>query len=176
MMSLTDLASLGSFVSAIAVLISLIYLSLQVKQAERNQQSSIRATRVTRIVDIYMRLAEPSLSDAVVKASAGAADVTDAQIRQFSFYCGARFYNAEDSFNQYQEGLLNQRAFDSLVVGLKNSLSQPGMRAYYKRQRDAFGKEFAEFVDKLLVETPLVHSPDAAAQWRADVAAELASS
>lgn len=30
-MSLTDLASLGSFVSAVAVLISLIYLSLQVK-------------------------------------------------------------------------------------------------------------------------------------------------
>jgi hypothetical protein len=175
-MSLTDLASLGSFVSAVAVLVSLIYLSLQVKQAERNQQSSIRATRVTRIVDIYMRLSEPSLSDAVTKASAGAADVTDAQIRQFSFYCGARFYNAEDSFNQFEEGLLNQRAFDSLVVGLKNSLGQPGMRAFYKRQRAMFGPEFADFVDKLLAETPLVPSPDLAGQWRADLAAELAAS
>ena len=173
-MSLTDLASLGSFVSAVAVLISLIYLSLQVKQAERNQQASIRATRVTRIVDIYMRLAEPSLSDAVVKASWGAEDVSDVQVRQFAFYCGARFYNAEDSFNQFQEGLLGQVIFDSLVIGLKVSLGQPGMRAYYKRNRVSFGKDFVDFVDKLLADTPLTRAPDAVAQWRNDVAAELA--
>lgn len=173
-MSLTDLASLGSFVSAVAVLISLIYLSLQVKQAERNQQSSIRATRVTRIVDILMSLADPSVADAVTKASEGARDVSDQQIRQFAFYCGARFYNAEDSFNQFQEGLLNQRTFDSLVAGLKNSLGQPGMRAFYRRNRGALGKDFADFVDKLLAETPIVPDLDSAAQWRADVAAELA--
>lgn len=175
-MSLTDLASLGSFVSAIAVLISLIYLSLQVKQAERNQQASIRSTRVTRIVDIHMGLAEPSLSDAVAKGGAGASDVTDTEVRQFIFYCAARFYNAEDSFNQFQEGLLDQRTLDSLVVGLQHSLRQPGIRAYYKRQRAAFGREFADFVDKLLAEQPRVNAPEAAAQWRADVAAELAAS
>jgi hypothetical protein len=175
-MSLTDLASLGSFVSAVAVLISLIYLSLQVKQAERNQQASIRATRVTRIVDIYMRLAEPSLSDAMSNASAGA-NVSDTEVRQFVFYCGARFYQAEDSFNQFQEGLLDQRAFDSLVAGLKNSLSEPGMRAYYKRHRDSFANgNFIEFMDKLVAETRLVPALDVAAQWRADVAAEMAAS
>ena len=175
-MSLTDLAALGSFVSAVAVLISLIYLSLQVKQAERNQQSSIRATRVTRIVDIMMGLADPSLADAVTKASEGAKDVSDQQIRQFTFYCGARFHNAEDSFNQFQEGLLNQRAFDSLVAGLKNSLAQPGMRVFYRRYRAALGKDFADLVDKLLAETPIVPGLDSAAQWRADLAAELAAS
>ena len=174
-MSLTDLASLGSFVSAVAVLISLIYLSLQVKQAERNQQASIRATRVTRIVDIHMRLSDPELADAVIKASEGAKDVTDQQIRQFTFYCGARFHNAEDAFNQFREGLLNQVAFDSMVGGLRASLSEPGMRAFYRRQRARFGRDFDEFVDKLLAETALVPPDDSVAQWRADVAAELAA-
>jgi hypothetical protein len=174
-MSLTDLASLGSFVSAVAVLISLIYLSLQVKQAERNQQASIRATRVTRIVDIYMRLAEPELADAVIKASECAKDLTDRQIRQFAFYCGARFYNAEDSFNQFQEGLLNQVTFDSMVGGLRTSLAEPGMRAFYKRQRARFGRDFVEFADKLLAETALSPPIDSVAQWRADIAAELAA-
>src|SRR5690349_3673577 len=173
-MSLTDLASLGSFVSAVAVLISLIYLSLQVKQAERNQQASIRATRVTRIVDIMMGLSDPSLADAVTKASECARDVTDQQIRQFAFYCGARFYNAEDSFNQFQEGLLNQVTFDSLAAGLRHSLAQPGMRAFYKRQRAMLGRDFSAFVDKLLVETALGPPVDSVAQWRADVAVELA--
>lgn len=174
-MSLTDLASLGSFVSAVAVLISLIYLSLQVKQAERNQQASIRATRVTRIVDIHMRLADPSLADGMTKASAGAKDVSDTEVRQFLFYCGARFHNAEDAFNQFQEGLLDQTAFDSLVVGMKYSLGEPGMRAFYKRRRATFGKDFADFVDELLAETRVGPSIDIAAQWRADVAAEMAT-
>jgi hypothetical protein len=172
-MSLTDLASLGSFVSAVAVLISLIYLSLQVKQAERNQQSPIRSTRATRIVDIHMRLSDPVLADAVTKASQCAKDVTDQQIRQFIFYCGARFHNAEDSFNQFQDGLLNQVAFDSMVAGLTASLTEPGMRVFYKRQRARFGRDFVEFADKLLAQTAQGPSIDSVAQWRADVAAEL---
>lgn len=174
-MSLTDLAALGSFVSAVAVLISLIYLSLQVKQAERNQQASIRATRVTRIVDIYMRLSEAELANAVTKATECARDLTDQEVRQFMFYCGARFYQAEDSFNQFQEGLLNQVTFDSVVVGLRDSLAEPGMRAYYKRQRARFSGDFAAFVDKLMAETSLRPAMDSVAQWRADVAAELRS-
>ena len=122
-----------------------------------------------------MRLAEPSLADAMTKASAGANDVTDAQIRQFLYYCGARFYNAEDSFNQFQEGLLDQTTFDSLVAGMKFSLGEPGMRAFYKRRRATFGAAFAGFVDKLLVETPVGTAVDIAAQWRTDVTAEMAT-
>ena len=49
-MSLSDLASLGSFVSGFAVLISLIYLALQVRWTKRNQQIAIRHSRATRVV------------------------------------------------------------------------------------------------------------------------------
>ena len=127
---------------------------------------------MTRIVDIMMDLSEPSLADAVTKASEYAKDVTDREIRPFMFYCGARF--AEDSFNQFREGLLNQVTFDSLAAGLKHSLAQPCMRAFYKRQRAMLGRDFSAFVDKLLVETALGPPVDSVAQWRADVAAELA--
>jgi hypothetical protein len=54
-MSLSDLASLGSFVSGFAVLISLIYLSLQVRQTKRNQQIAIRHSRASRIVELSAR-------------------------------------------------------------------------------------------------------------------------
>jgi len=121
-----------------------------------------------------MDLSEPSLADAVTKSSEYDKDVTDREIRQFMFYCGARFYNAEDSFNQFREGLLNQVTFDSLAAGLKHSLTQPGMRAFYKRQRAMLGRDFSAFVDKLLVETAFGPPVDSVAQWRADVAAELA--
>jgi hypothetical protein len=55
-MSLSDLASLGSFVSGFAVLISLIYLSLQVRQTKRNQQIAIRHSRASRIVALQLAL------------------------------------------------------------------------------------------------------------------------
>ncbi len=38
-MSLTDLASLGTFISAIAVVVSLVYLALQVRHAEKTQRA-----------------------------------------------------------------------------------------------------------------------------------------
>jgi hypothetical protein len=181
-MSLSDLAALGSFVSGFAVLVSLVFLyfqlrqiSAQVLQGERNQQASIRAIRVSRIIDIFLALAEPSIADAVSKVGAGSPDVSDSQIRQFNFYCSARFRNAEDSFYQYREGLLNQVAFDSLVLGLHDSFEQPGMRAFYKRSRRIFGKEFAEFLDNLLAQTPVARGGDPAADWRTAVAAELAA-
>ena len=63
-MSLSDLASLGSFVSGCAVLISLIYLALQVRQTERNQKISIRHSRVSRTVELQLALADPGVADA----------------------------------------------------------------------------------------------------------------
>ena len=70
-MSLSDLASLGSFVSGLAVLISLVLLffqlrqlNQQVRQTERNQQASIRHGRITRGVDIQLARADPGAADA----------------------------------------------------------------------------------------------------------------
>ena len=61
-MSLSNLASLGSFVSGFAVLISLIYLALQVRQSERNQQIAIRHSRASRIVELQLALADPAVA------------------------------------------------------------------------------------------------------------------
>jgi hypothetical protein len=44
-MSLSDLASLGSFVSGLAVLISLVYLATEVRQSHR---TSIQAKRLAK--------------------------------------------------------------------------------------------------------------------------------
>ncbi len=61
-MSLSDFASLGSFVSGFAVLISLIYLALQVRLTKRNQQISIRHSRASRIVELHLALADPAVA------------------------------------------------------------------------------------------------------------------
>ncbi len=171
-MSLADLAEFGSFVSALAVLGSLVYLSRQLSQADRNQQATIRATRVDRIIDILMTTADSALVDAAAKGPHGTDDLTDQQIRQFITYAQARFYNAEDSFYQHKEGLLNDVSFAHVEGGLRISFSQPGFRAVYKRQRPGYGADFVAFADRLLAESKVAPPADVAAQWRADVAAE----
>jgi hypothetical protein len=67
-MSLSDLASLGSFVNGLAVLISLIYLALQVRQTNRNQQIAIRHIRASRIVELQLALADPGVAGARLSA------------------------------------------------------------------------------------------------------------
>src|SRR5512135_2576923 len=89
-MSLSDLASLGSFVSGVAVLASLVFLFFQVRQmteqvrqSERNQQALIAQGARTRGVEIALARMDPSAADAIAKGMAGADDITSTQYQQF---------------------------------------------------------------------------------------------
>src|SRR5215469_16965844 len=112
-MTLSDLASLGSFVSGLAVLVSLIFLYFQVRQAtqlvrqaEKNQQATIRQERASRTVAISMGASDPSLADAAYKALTGAKDISATQIMQFGRLAHALFTGYQASFYQHQDGLL----------------------------------------------------------------------
>ena len=99
-MSLSDLASLGSFISGLAVLISLIYLALQVRQTKRNQQIAIRHTRASRIVELHLALADPGVAEAWFHGSGSPQKITQIELSQFTNLCRAFFFHFEDSFYQ----------------------------------------------------------------------------
>lgn len=89
-MSLSDLASLGSFVSGLAVLASLVFLFFQmrqmteqVKQAERNQQALIRQNARTRGIELLLTRTEPSMADATAKGFSGDEAISATQFEQF---------------------------------------------------------------------------------------------
>jgi hypothetical protein len=118
-MSLSDLASLGSFVSGFAVLTSLIYLALQVRQTERNQQISIRHSRASRIVELELALADPALAHAWLHGAGSPQEITQTELSQFIHLCRALLFHFEDSFYQREEGLLNDAAFETVVAGAR---------------------------------------------------------
>jgi hypothetical protein len=176
-MSLSDLASIGSFISGFAVLVSLIFLyfqlrqiSAQVLQAERNQQAANRAVRTSRIVEILMGTADPSIADTLAMGNVGSPNITDTQIRQYFAYNAARFYNAQDTFQQFQQGLLDDTTFESLAGGLKVSLTQPGTLAFFDSRHSGFSDEFVKFVRKLASDVS-INLSDETARWRTDVLA-----
>lgn len=179
-MSLSDLASLGSFLSGFAVLISLIFLYFQLRQvgkqvaqAEKNQQASIRQGRAARSSATSMGAAENSaLAEAILKAFTGAPDITATQLYQFNRYCFAVFNGHEDSFYQNQDGLLTDSAFASVVNSMARGFRQTAVRLQWKSVRTSYGAEFVAFVDGLLARTPTEPSSFNPADWLTDLAAE----
>ncbi len=172
-MSLSDLASVGSFVSGFAVLTSLIYLSLQVRQSERNQQISIRHSRVSRTVELHLALADPAVAKAWFHGSATPQEITQTEVSQFNNLCRAHFFHFEDSFYQREERLLNDAAFETVVAGVRLLSRSPGFRAAWTISRSNFGGRFLAFMDGLVagaaVEPPVDLSLEA---WKVAFASE----
>jgi hypothetical protein len=146
-MSLSDLASVGSFVSGFAVLASLIYLALQVRQTKRNQQIAIRHSRATRVVELHLALADVAVADAWLHGSASPQQISQTEVGQYNNLCRALFFHFEDSFYQREEGLLNDDAFETVVAGVRLSARSPGFRAAWKLARPNFGGRFLSFMD-----------------------------
>lgn len=104
-MSLSNLASLGSFVSGVAVLVSLVFLyfqlrqvNAQVRQSEKNQQALIKQGHTNRIVDIDLRLSDASVAEAGFKVRSRSDDLTAVHVRQFLAVANAYFVHCEEAF------------------------------------------------------------------------------
>jgi hypothetical protein len=172
-MSLSDLASLGSFVSGFAVAISLIYLARQVRQSERNQQISIRHSRASRTVELHLALADPAVADAWLHGSGAPQEITQTELSQFTNLCRAHFFHFEDSFYQREEGLLNDAAFETVVAGARLLARSPGLRAAWKLARPNFGGRFLDFMDGVVAGSAALPPVDLSLEaWKAAFACE----
>jgi hypothetical protein len=181
-MSLSDLASLGSFISGVGVLSSLIFLyfqlrqvNAQVGQAEKNQQAAIRQERSARVSEIDMSAADPSLADTITKGMIGSADLSRIQLAQYLSYSNARLVISEDAFYQHKNGLLNEEAFSSFVRHFGGAFTMPGPRVIWSWVKAGYGAEFVAFVDNLIAQTPLAQPFDPLVRWTSDIAAEQAA-
>jgi hypothetical protein len=171
-MSLSDLASLGSFISGVAVLISLIYLALQVRQAERNQRALMQQGRANRITDVRLRLADPGIAETYHRALRGG-DLTAVEFSQFNNVMRAELAARQDVFMQHRERLMHEEAFEMVILTTRDLMSNPGARAMWKRLRANYPASYRDFVDKIMREAPIRRADDDLAEWKDAVAAEL---
>jgi hypothetical protein len=174
-MSLTDLASLGSFASGVAVLISLIYLGAQVRQATKHQQAQMLESRTSRLVDYQMRLAEPGLAPVWNKLMSGAHDLTEVEATQLVMLVRSNLNTGEAAFLQHEQGLMSDRAFESIRKNWVAFLSWPATRVCWAQARNAFDPAFAAWMDDRLAEAASSTSVSASLLNRA-IAAESARS
>ena len=181
-MSLSDLASLGSFVSGAAVLASLVFLFFQmrqmteqVRQAEKNQQAAIRQGRAAILVDMNLRVAE-GLSDVYMPIVRGETPTDVGQLRQFLSLAQAAFQLYDEEFDQHLDGLMSDAAFTSFTRNMKVTMRMPGMRVAWKRMRERYGDQFTKFIDDAIIEMSPAGPTEflTVERWKAEIAAEVA--
>jgi hypothetical protein len=184
-MSLSDLASLGSFVSGVAVLASLVFLFFQmrqmneqVRQTEKNQQALIKQGRTDRSAMGNTNLAtSPLFFEAQIRVMTCADDLTPVDCMRAAAMTLANFQAAEEAFSQHRRGVLDEQDFNGALVSLRRLLQLPFHRYAWKRSREAFTGEFVDFIDKVIAETPVVDAFEPSrlvAEWRAGISAERA--
>jgi hypothetical protein len=180
-MSLSDLAALGSFVSGLAVLASLVLLwfqlrqmTSQVQQSEKNQRASIRQVHSMRISEAF--LGRVDHAELWVKALSND-PLSDAEIYQIVQSMFAVWFSIEDSFHQYRDGLLDEATWQANLVGLRNALRAPHLRAVWPFARvSSVGADFVELVDELISNTqPTFAGHQTIAAYRESIAREIAA-
>src|SRR5690242_13979899 len=107
MMSLSNLAALGSFVSGLAVIVTLMFLSLQIRQTNRNQRSLIQQARSSRNAERVMRLSDPHMSAIMVRAENKDPTLEPWEINSYVRMINSYFSSFEDSFLQFRSGTLH---------------------------------------------------------------------
>jgi hypothetical protein len=165
-MSLSDLASIGSFVGAGAVVISLIYLSLQIRQTARNQRGTMHQMRAALSTDIMLRIAEQGLSQSFRAGLSGARDISEAQFWQFFYAASAILRTTENAFTQYEDGLISEQHFATAKASARMFLMSPGYRALWLATRVNREPGFREFMDRLSSEVAVSAPGDVFAAWK----------
>lgn len=173
-MTLSDLASLGSFVSGLAVAVTLIFLVLQLRQTDKNQRAAIGMGRATRGTDLFTTMINPEDNRAITKAYRCAEDLNEAETYSYMFFCTALITNWEDTYFQHGAGTLDHAVWETEVAIMRANVSQPAFRAMWPLVRDLFGEEFRRYLETLIGQMTIVQPGSLAALYNAAVREQVA--
>lgn len=158
-MTLSDLASLGSFVSGVAVLVSLVFLYFQLRQigaqmvqAEKNQRSLVTQGALGRSVAQTNWIGEHGAL--FVKAGAAPETLTDEETLQITAFVRTLLLNFQDYHHQREAGLIDAMSYNMSLTAVRYWLSVPALRAIY-RYRAVYAPEVRQLVDSVIKDAPL---------------------
>jgi len=175
-MSLSDLASLGSFVSGLAVLVSLVFLyfqlrqlSGQVKQAEKNQRAFMNQGYVTRSVELISFICGKENVATIARVYSGETDFSADELVFLGSHLRMAVLNFHDIVLQHSQGLADQTLLDYQTAVIRNLLSWPVYRALWRGIRPGFPPQSVSLVDRFIADTPLAEPVDRLALYRANL-------
>lgn len=157
-MSLSDLASIGSFVSGFAVLASLIFIGAQMRQNNRAIKSAASQAHAANFQQVLSVAIENG--DVAHLWRVGLGDLsalTDDERTRFLVLTSSLFRFYEAARLQWRHGQLDKEHWENIVFQVSDFGSQPGIRAYWAIRGRWHSKEFRHWFESL----PLAQSaPD----------------
>ena len=175
-MSLSDLASLGSFVSGIAVLFSLFFLAMQMRQSARNQRAVLHNERARLVQDLTVQsFGTYEGAETMLRGNAADISLDNAQSRRYLALLLSVFRLFEEFYFQHRDGMMDEARWHSNKLRMQGFLALPGMRAGWRTHASTFGAEFHAWMDAILHNVAI--DPDAAdvvETWKQFCSEELA--
>src|SRR5579859_6744204 len=115
-MSLSDLASVGSFVSGVAVLFSLIYLALQLRQSARNQMATIHHDRMAHIQNWMGPISvSHQATDVLMRGRNGDVTLNPAECTQFLYMQYNEFLFYQEYYQMRLDGMVDGERYDQVM-------------------------------------------------------------
>ena len=165
-MSLSDLASIGSFVSGIAVVVSLIYLALQVRHAHKAQRALMHQARTERIINACIECMHGDVAETVTKIANGEVMSSPLEMMQAYYYMRMQIVTAEDALWQHEAGFLDKDSVDTAILNLQRVMQLPAARAAWLVQRPQLAPAVRERMDKLLAASLAAETWDWAGDYK----------
>lgn len=149
-MTLSDLASIGSFVSGIAVLASLIFIGAQMLQNNR----AVRAVASQAHAANFQQILAVAIENGDVARlwRIGLADLTaltDDERTRFLVLASSLFRFYEAARLQWRHGQLDKEHWENIVFQVSDFGSQPGIRAYWNIRKRWHSMEFRRWFESL---------------------------
>jgi hypothetical protein len=159
-MSLSEFSTIAGIVSSFAVAVSLVYLGLQTHQNAKHTRALIQQGRLGAIRELALSCTEHDFASAILHSLTGQA--TPDEVRQFQFrnYCGASLYGWQDTFHQYEMGLLDRDIYMQMRSAVARAMSTPPFRAEWETLFRVPGTKFAAFVDEIIATLPAAPSQE----------------
>ena len=176
-MTLSDLASIGSFISGIAVLISLVYLTLQIRQNTLAHRASAHQSRTNFLKDHMHLIADPGMASVYMRGVTGDPNLSAVELSQFFSVMRSWCIGMSEIVWAHDHGVLDDETFETSAKAVRLMFSQPGMRAFWDVYRHTATPAFTRLVARALEApqgpaTTLEAGVDA---WRALLAAQAGS-
>ena len=149
-MSLSDLASLGSFVSGVAILVSLIFLTVQMRQNTEAVRAATSHAHQNALFDIAGLIAEHDDTAEVFRIGfTGLEPLSDNQRTRFLVVMTSIVRYWQDSWLERERGHLDTGLWYTVEVMVRDIVKQPGFPEFWSMRSHWFTPEFRAWIDAL---------------------------
>ena len=149
-MTLEHYYYIGELVAAAALIVSLVYLAVQVKLST----AATKATASQSFVDTTAVLVgginqSANLGDILFRGSTGLDSLSGGETIQFSAFHDCSFISYESNFFLSQQGILDNRLWNTYQHALVNLLHHKGVLEWWEARSHMYAPEFVEHVKRL---------------------------